>query len=77
MSARIELTYRNRRTAASIARALQPDNSRLPEGVTVSTVHSGRTVFNEVKIEGKIGTMLSTLDDILACTASAENVILG
>jgi len=74
LKARVECSYENPETARAVARALKPDNlqSRM---VKVKTTTSGGTITTTVEMEGKIETLLATLDDLLACTETAESVI--
>lgn len=62
-------------TSRAIARALGPDNLRLPKGLRVETRAVGRKVVSGVECEGRIETLLATLDDLLACTQTAENML--
>ena len=59
----------------AIADALRPDSLRAPRGIKVITKARGKRVISIVELEGKIETMLATLDDLLACTSTAESVL--
>ncbi len=67
--------YENKRVARAIARAVAPDNEGLPPGFRVSTEQRGSTVRTEIEFDGRVETLLNTLDDLLACTQAAENVL--
>jgi hypothetical protein len=58
--------------AKAVAGALEPDNLKLPQGLLVSTRASGKKVVSEVELDGRMETLLATLDDLLACTLTAE-----
>ena len=75
MRADVVLSYGDERLAKAVAGALGPDNLRLPEGLAVATRARGRRVVSEVELEGRIETLLATLDDLLACTLAAEIVL--
>ncbi|MGC8817556.1 MAG: KEOPS complex subunit Pcc1 [Candidatus Hadarchaeum sp.] len=74
MEAKVICEYKNGKMARAVAMALAPDNLRLPEGLRVSTVARGSKVVSSVELDGKLETLLATLDDLLACTLTAESV---
>jgi hypothetical protein len=41
----------------------------------VRTVRRGREVITTVRMRGRIETLLTTLDDLLACTEAAEGLL--
>jgi hypothetical protein len=61
--------------ARAVARALEPDNLRLPDGLSVSTVASGKKVVSSVNLDGRMETLLATIDDLLACAITAEAML--
>jgi hypothetical protein len=65
----------NEKISGAIAKALEPDNLKLPKGLRVKTKTSGKLVISTVKLDGKIETLLATLDDLLACAQTAENML--
>jgi hypothetical protein len=75
MKAKIVCTYENESTSRAIAAALSPDNIQLPRDIRVVTLARGRRVISEVEMEGRIETLLATLEDLLSCTSTAENVL--
>ena len=75
MRAKVVCGYKKREAAEAIAAALQPDNLQAPKGVRVRTrVDNGR-VTTLVELDGRIETLLATLDDLLACTSTAEDML--
>lgn len=70
----MELSYSSRKKARSIAESLKPDNIKVPAGMRVLTRCQGKSVITEIEVEGTIERMLSTLDDLLACAGTAEDV---
>lgn len=75
MRAKVICGYEKRKAAEAIAAALQPDNLQAPKGVRVKTrVDDGR-VTTSVELDGRIETLLATLDDLLACTSTAQSVL--
>lgn len=75
MRALVVCAYENEDISKAIADALRPDNLRAPKGIRIITRARGKRVVSEVELEGKIETLLATLDDLLACTSTAESVL--
>ncbi|KXB02576.1 hypothetical protein AKJ43_01430 [candidate division MSBL1 archaeon SCGC-AAA261D19] len=75
MKASISCFYEDESTSQAIASALQPDNLQAPEGVDVKTFRKEGQVVTKVKVDGRIETLLATLDDLLSCTSTAEEMI--
>jgi len=75
MRAKVMCDYGDNSVSRSVASALQPDNLPVPEGVRVTTNHCGGQVVTSVEIDGKIETLLATLDDLLSCTSTAESML--
>jgi len=72
MEAKIVLAYRNRREAEAVAKAVSPDNVKVPIGLSVKTTHGGAKVFTLIKCETTLPTFISTIDDLLCCASIAE-----
>jgi len=75
MSAEIVCTYENPRVSKTVAKALEPDNLKLPDGLAVSTGVRGERVVSTIAFDGRIETLLATLEDLLACTLTAETLL--
>lgn len=75
MRAEVVCVYGDERTSKTVAAAVSPDNLQVPEGLVVSAVQKGRRVVSVVKLEGRAETLLATLDDLLACMLTAENML--
>jgi hypothetical protein len=75
MRAEVVCVYGDERMAKAVAAAVGPDNLQVPEGLVVTTVRRGRRVVSVVELEGRAETLLATLDDLLACTLTAENML--
>lgn len=75
MRAKTSCVYEDKSTSRAVASALRPDNLQAPEGVEVKTSRKGKRVVTEVKVDGRIETLLATLDDLLSCTSTAEEMI--
>ena len=75
MRAKIVCLYESDSTSRAIAAALRPDNLQVPKGIQVATVARGKQLITRVEIDGRIETLLATLEDLLSCTSTAENVL--
>ena len=72
MEAEIVLKYENEREAEAVARAVSPDNLKVPPGLLVQTSHEDDLVISKIKCETKLGTFIATTDDLLRCVSVAE-----
>ena len=75
MQATITLEYDDPATAAAVAKAVSPDNSKAPAGLTVKTQQTRNCVVTEISLEGKIATFIATIDDLLESTSTAEKTL--
>jgi len=75
MRAKVICTYDSSSASQAIAAALGPDNLQAPKSVKVNTVTRGRQVVTTIGVEGRIETLLATLEDLLSCTSTAESVL--
>jgi hypothetical protein len=75
MRARVICTYDNSSVSKAIAAALGPDNLQAPKSVKINTAARARQVITTIGVEGRIETLLATLEDLLSCTSTAESVL--
>lgn len=75
MRAEVVCEYENNSISRAIAEALKPDNIQAPRGIKTATAARGRCVVTTLEMDGKIETLLATLDDLLSCTSTAESVL--
>ncbi len=75
MRATISLEYQDPKTAAAIAKAVSPDNIKTPQGLSVKTELRERTVVTDIRLEGKIATLIATIDDLLSSVSTAEKTL--
>jgi hypothetical protein len=75
LEAEIILEYGNASTAEAVARAVSPDNSKTPKGLSVKTVWKSNKVITRIKFDGKLPTFIATIDDLLFCTGTAEKAV--
>ncbi len=67
--------YSSVREAAAVARAVSPDNSRVPLGLQVRTWCEYETVKVKIVCAKGVETALATLDDVLACMQAAGRTV--
>jgi len=72
LEAEITLSYKNDREAEAVAKAVSPDNVKVPHGLFVKTIRRGSKVFTTVECETKLRTFTATIDDLLSCVSIAE-----
>ena len=72
MEAKVILAYRNNREAEAVAKAVSPDNVKVPSGLSVETTRRGAKVFTVIKCKTVLPTFISTIDDLLCCASIAE-----
>lgn len=75
MSAKIACIYESEAVSRAIAAALRPDSLQAPKDIKVTTGARGRQVVSTIELDGKVETLIATLDDLLACTSTAEGVL--
>lgn len=77
MEAEIKLSYQNKREAEAVAKAVSPDNVKVPSGLAIKTTKKGSKVFTKVTCETKLQTFIATIDDLLCCVSIAEKAFLA
>ena len=75
MEATITIEYGDPRTADAIAKAVSPDNFKIPKELSIKTITKGSNVLTQVKAEGRLATFIATIDDLLFCVATAEKTL--
>ncbi|UCG36414.1 MAG: hypothetical protein JSV64_07355 [Candidatus Bathyarchaeota archaeon] len=70
--ARVSLVYERERDAEAVFRAVSPDNRVVPIGLSIQTRRRNSKVYTSIHCEKSLETLLSTLDDLLACVSVAE-----
>ena len=77
VSATISIRYGDADTARSILEAISPDNLRAPPGVSVEASVERRALRVSVSCSRGVGSLISTVDDLLSCVQAAERAIEG
>jgi tRNA threonylcarbamoyladenosine modification (KEOPS) complex Pcc1 subunit len=74
-STKIQLTYKDEKTAKVIQKAITPDNIGAPDGMHIMALVDQNTLVIEIHSDRSIGSLVSTLDDLLSCIKAAEKVL--
>ena len=72
---KILLKYRDNITATSIQKAIIPDNIGIPDGIKIKAYVEQNILRIEVYSNRNLGSLISTLDDILSCIQAAEKAL--
>lgn len=72
MEAEIEISYESKRGAKAVARAVSPDNVKVPQGLSIKTEQIDCKVLTQIRCELKLQTFIATIDDLLCCISTAE-----
>jgi len=75
MNAKIRVSFSNPREAEAASKALQPDDAETPSYLKVETVSKGRYVESNIVCEGKLETLISTVDDILGSVVMVKETL--
>lgn len=75
ISATIVIRFCDEEEAASVLKAVEPDNSPLPPGLSIESRQEGATVSFQIICERGPESLLSTVDDLLAAIQLAEKTI--
>jgi hypothetical protein len=73
LDAEIRLSYKTAKEAEAVAKAVAPDNMKVPVGLTVQTLRKGNVVATNITCETKLQTFMATIDDLLESVSVAEH----
>lgn len=74
-SAELSIRYGDAETARFILEAISPDNLQAPPGVSIKARVEGLSLRVSVSCGKGVGSLVSTLDDLLSCVQAAERAI--
>ncbi|MEM3551848.1 MAG: KEOPS complex subunit Pcc1 [Candidatus Bathyarchaeia archaeon] len=74
MEAEILIEYDDVKTAHSVAKAVSPDNLKVPQGLYIKTEQNEEKVFTNIKCK-KLKTFIATIDDLLSSISIAEKTL--
>lgn len=77
MEAKIQLIYNTTREAEAVAKAVAPDNLKVPQGLFIRTTRRGQKVLTEIRCETRLQTLVATIDDLLGAVSVAEKTLLA
>jgi hypothetical protein len=63
--------------AEAVAKAVIPDNIKVPDGLYIKTTRQDKVVLTEIKCQKKILTFMATIDDLLNSVTIAEKTFLA
>jgi len=75
LEAEISLSYKTSREAEAVARAVSPDNARVPKDLSIRTTRQGTRVLTILKCRATMLTFISTMDDLLSAVSVAERSV--
>jgi len=75
LDAEISLFYKTARKAEAIARAVTPDNVKVPLGLFIKTTRQENRVITRIKCETRLETFMATIDDLLSAVSVAEKTL--
>lgn len=75
MNAEIALSYKTIQEAEAVAKALTPDNVKVPRGLIIRTTRQGTTVLTTIECRTKLLTFVATIDDLVSAVSVAERSI--
>ena len=75
--AELTLRYPNEETARAVVEAVSPDNYQAPEGLELNVEQRRTEITVRVYCPKGVGSLISTLDDLLSCLAAAEKALNG
>jgi hypothetical protein len=72
---KIQLKYKDNFTATAIQKAIIPDNIGIPDGIKIWVYVEQNILRIEAYSNRNLGSLVSTLDDLLSCIQSAEKAL--
>ncbi len=76
-SVRLCFSFRSIRAAKAVEEALRPDNVDFPEGLSMKQSVKGDELHIEFHSNGKLETLLNTVDEVLAGISAAVGALGG
>lgn len=75
MKAKIRVSLSNSKEAEAVSKALQPDDAETPSYLKVTTISKGRYIESEIICQGRLETLISTIDDILSSVVMVKKTL--
>jgi hypothetical protein len=77
LEAKVVLSYKTIREAEAVAKAVSPDNVKVPQGLFIKTTRRGKRVFTKIECETRLQTFVATIDDLLSAVSVAERTVFA
>jgi len=77
LEAKVVLSYKTIGEAEAVAKAVSPDNVKVPEGLSIKTMRRGKRVFTKIECETRLQTFVATIDDLLSAVSVAERTVFA
>jgi len=77
LEAKVVLSYKTIREAEAVAKAVSPDNVKVPQGLFIKTTRRGKRVFTKIACETRLQTFVATIDDLLSAVSVAERTVFA
>lgn len=71
----IKIDYKDKATAIAIQKSVTPDNIKLPDGIHIFLAAVDNTLEIDIYSERTIGSLVSTIDDLLSCIQAGEKAL--
>jgi len=75
LEAKVVLSYKTIREAEAVAKAVSPDNVKIPQGLFIQTTRRGKLVFTKIECETRLQTFVATIDDLMGAVSVAERAL--
>jgi len=76
LEAEITLEYADAKNAEAVAKAVSPDNFKVPPGLSIKTTRKGNKVVTYIECRRELPTFIATIDDLLFCVSTAEKALI-
>jgi phosphoserine phosphatase len=73
--AEISFNYDDEKEAETLVEAISPDNIQLPDRLIIKTIREKNVALTRIYCTKGVETLLATLDDLLRCSAVADQVV--
>jgi hypothetical protein len=72
---KLQFKYKNNLTATAIQKAVTPDNIGVPDGIEIRIYVEKNNLKIEIISKRNLGSLVSTIDDLLSCIQAAEKTL--
>ena len=71
----LKFVFKDSRAAQAVEESLRPDNINFPEGLSMQQHIEGKALFINFQSDGKMETLLNTIDEVLASISAVVGTI--